>query len=94
MARFLSPIRESGLLVEALRSKEKPVTWAHYDEQTRVARYVVSDGTTVMCIALTDITLYQADQVEVACEDIAEWGTQSFRRAVEQALGAPMRDLQ
>jgi len=90
MAKFLVAIPNSEGL-EALLQGGEPVYTRAYHDETSSARFVVSDGTTAMCFTVTNITIDQAEMIATACEQISEWGSETFQSAVELALGVDFR---
>jgi hypothetical protein len=86
MAQFLSPIPDSDQLAKLLE-KGKPLSTRAYDDETQTARFVESDGNTVMCFAVTDITIDQAEMIEIECEDMDAIDETAFHEAVARALG-------
>jgi hypothetical protein len=85
MAKFLSPIPRSEQLAEVLQAR-KPVSTRAYEDETRTARFVESDGNIVMCFTVTDITIDQAEMIAVECEGIRELNESAFHKAIERAL--------
>ena len=56
MAQFLAPIPNGDRLARVLEGG-KPVSTRAYEDDTRTARFVESDGSVVMCFAVADITM-------------------------------------
>ena len=67
MAAFLASIPDSTELAELLGLKG-PLNTRAYDDENQTARFVISDGTTVTCFTVTDITIDQAEMITVECE--------------------------
>ena len=88
----LEPINEADELRVDLNCGESGSAEI-YDAETQIFRYFVSDGKSVACYSVTDITLLQAATIAAACEGISEWNIKSFAAAVEAALG-PVHFLQ
>jgi hypothetical protein len=86
MNALLGPIKEAEELRAGLEDGE-PGSAELYDAETQVFRYIVSDGKTVACYTVTELTLVQAATIAAACEGISEWNFKSFAAAVEVALG-------
>jgi hypothetical protein len=86
MERFLLPIPNSEQLAKVLEGR-KPVSTRAYEDETQTARFVVSDGNTVKCFTVANVTIDQAEMIAAACEDMHAGGEKAFREAVEQALG-------
>jgi len=87
MAQFLAPIPNSGQLAEVLATSGAVSTRA-YDDESRTARFVSSDGAVAMCFTVTDITIDQAEMIATECDALLEWSNDAFRKAVARALGA------
>jgi hypothetical protein len=85
MATFLSPIPNGGELGKVLAGGE-PVSTRAYDDETWTARFVESDGEMVMCFAVTDITIDQAEMITTEWEGICTLNEADFQKAVERAL--------
>ena len=86
MAQFLSPIPDADQLAKLLAKGESLSTRA-YEDETQTARFVESDGTTVICFTVTDITIDQAEMIEIECEGIGTIDETTFHEAVARALG-------
>jgi hypothetical protein len=86
MAQFLSPIPDSDQLAKLL-SKGEALSTRAYDDETQTARFVESDGNIVMCFTVTDITIDQAEMIEIECEDMGAIEETTFHEAVSRALG-------
>jgi hypothetical protein len=81
MAKFLSPIPNG----------ENPVSTRAYQDETRTARFVESDGDVVMCFAIDDLTIDQAEMIEIEWEGICALDESLFQKAVQQALDGSFR---
>ncbi|MGA2777702.1 MAG: hypothetical protein ABSF94_09095 [Steroidobacteraceae bacterium] len=90
MARFLAPIPNADRLAAVLADR-KPVSTRAYEDETQTARFVESDGKTVMCFTISDITIDQAEIIEAAWEGVCALDESAFRNTAEQALGEPLR---
>jgi hypothetical protein len=86
MAQFLSPIPDSDPLATLL-SKGEPLSTRAYDDEAQIARFVESDGNVVMCYTVTDITIDQAEMIEIECEHMGAIDETTFHVAVSRALG-------
>jgi hypothetical protein len=86
MAQFLSPIRDADQLAKLL-AKGEPLSTRAYDDETQTARFVESDGSSVMCFAVTGITIDQAEMIEIEFEGIVAIDETKFHEAVARALG-------
>jgi len=87
MAQFLSSIPNSDQLAEVLATSGAVSTRA-YDDESRTARFVSSDGAVAMCFTVTDITIDQAEMIATECDALLNWSDDAFRKAVARALGA------
>ena len=85
MATFLSPIPNGEQLATVLNDR-KPVSTRAYEDETRTARFVESDGNIVMCFTVSDITIDQAEMIEAAWEEICALDETAFRETVERVL--------
>jgi len=86
MAEFLSAIPNSEDLAKVLHLGE-PVASRAYDDDTWTARFVASDGRSVKCFAVTDITIDQAEMIAAASVLNPTLDETEFREAVAQSLG-------
>lgn len=86
MAQFLSPIPDSDQLARLL-AKGEPLSTRAYDDETQIARFVESDGIVVRCFTVTDITIDQAEMIEIECERMGAIDETRFHEAVSRALG-------
>ena|ERR1700678_1287768 len=86
MAIFLAPIPNSEQLAAVL-ANNAPVSTRAYDDETMTARFVESDGTIAKCFTVADITIDQAEMIEIECEAAGLWEDAAFEDAVARALG-------
>ena len=93
MAKFLSPIPSGDQLAKVLQ-RRKPVSTRAYEDETRTARFVESDGNVVMCFTVADITIDQAEMIEAEWEGICALDETVFQNAVEQVLLDPFHRAQ
>jgi hypothetical protein len=93
MAALLAPISNSDVLSHRL-AERRPGRMQAYDRETRIARYVVTDGSIAACYTVTDLTLEQAATIAAECESISAWELVTFQAAVERALGASFGRVQ
>jgi len=59
----------------------------NYDQETRIARYVVVDGAVVLCFTETQVSREEAARIAVECNQITEWDSGAFRAAASRVLG-------
>ena len=85
MAQFLSPIPNGQELAKVLKGGN-PVSTRAYEDETRTARFVESDGNAVFCFTVSDITIDQAEMIEAAWAAIGAFDESAFRRTVERVL--------
>jgi hypothetical protein len=86
MAQFLSPIPDADQLAKLL-AKGVPVSTRAYDDENQIARYVESDGEAVLCFMVHDVTIDEAEMIEIEFEDTGAGDEVAFRKAVVRALG-------
>ena len=87
LADFLETVPNSGGLAELLTSGQPQNTRA-YDDDSQIARFVISDGSVATCFTVLDITIDQAELITLACEETDEWDEGSLQRAIDRVLGA------
>ncbi len=90
MAKFLSAIPDGGQLAKIL-GVGKPVSSRAYDDEAWTARFVSSDGVTVKCFTVINVTIDQAEMIAAVCPDFSAWQEPEFREMVEEVL-APTPD--
>jgi hypothetical protein len=86
MAIFLAPIPDADQLAKLL-AKAEPVSTRAYDDENHAARYVESDGKAVKCFMVIDVTIDQAEMIEIEFENIGARDETAFQEAVARALG-------
>ena len=92
MASFLASIPDSAVLAGLLRS-EQPLNTRAYDDENRIARFVVSDGAIATCCAVHDITIDEAELITIECEQSDAWSVPAFKDAAVRALGPERRPI-
>jgi hypothetical protein len=90
---LLLPIRDNGNLVRMLSERQSGISYA-YEEESRMGRFVASNGVTVMSFSITDITRGQAASIAEECEQIAVWDMLEIRKATDRALSASLEGAQ
>ena len=85
MALFLAPIPDAGSL-EALLMERKVVSTRTYDDDAMIARFVRSDGTTVACYTVEQVTIDEGEMIAAQCELLDVWNVENFSHAVHVAL--------
>ena len=92
MDALIAPLPNGEQLRQKLRQSlltRTPMRTKAYHEETRTARYVVSDGEHVVCFTVTDVTLEQATAIAAECSAMTVWDLPEFHAAAARALGAP-----
>jgi hypothetical protein len=84
---LLLPIREHGDLTRMFSERRSGFSYA-YEEDSRVGRFVASNGVTVMSFSVTGVTCQEAASIAGECERIAVWDMYEIRKATDRALGA------
>jgi hypothetical protein len=87
MSELLAPMRDKA----ALKRKLRPGFCGHqytYDLNTRIARYLLTNGEVVACYSVTEVSLEEAKAIAIECEELGEWSLRTFQAAVVRALGA------
>jgi hypothetical protein len=85
MSLFLASIPNAGDL-EALLMEREAVSTRNYDDDAMVARFVRSNGTTVACYAVEEVTIDEGEMIAAQCELLDVWNLENFSRAVHVAL--------
>ena len=87
MRGFLAPIPNADSL-EALLRERKVVSTRTYDDEAMLARFVRSNGITVACYTVEDVTIDESEMIAAQCELLDDWNAENFSRAVHAALDA------
>ena len=87
MAKFLSPIPNSDQLAKVI-GVGKPVASRAYEDDAWTARFVSSDGVSVKCFTVTNITIDQAELIAAVSDDFSAWQEPEFRDMVKEVLAA------
>jgi hypothetical protein len=85
MALFLERIPNSGDL-DALLMERRVVSTRNYDDDAMIARFVRSNGTTVACYTVEDVTIDEGEMIAAQCELLDVWSLENFSAAVHVAL--------
>ena len=86
MTKFLAAIPDSEELAKILDAG-KPLSTRAYEDETWTARFVESDGKTVMCFKIGPVTIDQAEMIELQWERNVALSETAFKKTIEQALG-------
>ena len=84
--KLLESISNADELRETLQSG-RPMRARNWDRETRTARFIVSDGVTVGCYTVTEITAKQAARIASEVESIPTLASDKFCSIVQRALG-------
>jgi hypothetical protein len=83
---LLLPIQEYGNLAKMLSERQSGFSYA-YDEESRIGRFIASNGVTVMSFSVTGLTRQEAESIAQECERLAVWDMYEIRKAADRALG-------
>lgn len=84
---LLLPTQNNANLAKLLSERQSGFAYA-YEEESRVGRFIASNGTTVMIFSIACITSQEAASIAEECERIAVWDMYEIRKAADRALGA------
>jgi hypothetical protein len=84
----LFPNQDNCNLAKMLSERQSGFSYA-YEEETRVGRFIASDGATVMGFKVIGVSREEAASIAKECQRIAIWDMYEFRKAADRALGAP-----
>jgi hypothetical protein len=90
---LLSPIRDNDNLSRMLSERQSGFSYA-YQEESRVGRFIASNGVTAMSFSVTGVTRQQAASIAEECERVAVWDMYEIRKAADRALGASQERAQ
>jgi len=85
LARFLAAIPNGDRLGKVL-DERAPVSTRAYEDETQTARFVESDGRSVMCFAVPGITIDEAEMITLEWEGRCVLDAAAFSAAVHRAL--------
>jgi hypothetical protein len=85
MAVFLASIPDADDLA-ALLTGRKVVSTRTFDDDAMIARFVRSNGATVVCYTVETVTIDEAEMIAAQCELLDDWNVENFSRAVHVAL--------
>ncbi len=89
MRLLLEPIKDAKNVRVVLRMVHTSILCPLYDEEMRVARYIVLDinNHIVGCHSVTDISRQQAKKITAGCVSLSRWSPAAFDAVVERVLG-------
>ncbi len=87
------PVQNNGGLAKMLSERQSGFSYA-YEEESRIGRFIASNGTTVMSFSVAGITSQEAASIAGECERIAVWDMYEIRKAADRALGASIEGAQ
>jgi hypothetical protein len=90
---LLLPIQDKGNLAKMLSERQSGFSYA-YEEESRIGRFIASNGVTVMSFSITGVTRQETASIAEACEGIAVWDMYEIRKAADRALGASSERVQ
>jgi len=82
------PIQEYGNLAKMLSERQSGFSYA-YEEESRVGRFIASNGITAISFSVTGVTRQEAESIAQECERIAVWDMYEIRKAADRVLTAP-----
>jgi hypothetical protein len=90
MRSLLQPIKDAQNVRTVLRMVRTSILCPLYDEEMRVARYIVLDinNYIVGCHSITDISRQQAKKITAGCVSVSRWSPAAFDAVVENVLGS------
>jgi len=84
---LLLPIQGYGNLTKMFSERRSGFSYA-YEEESRVGRFIASNGITAISFSVTSVTRQEAQSIAQECERIAVWDMYEIRKATDRALGA------
>ena len=85
MAIFLASIPDADDLATLLMER-RVVSTRTFDDDAMIARFVRSNGTTVVCYTVEAVTIDEAEMITAQCALLDDWNVETFSRAVHIAL--------
>src|SRR5450631_321358 len=90
---LLLPIHEYGNLKKMLSERRSGLCYA-YEEESRIGRFIASNGVIVLSFSVAAITRQEAASIAQECERIAVWDMYEIRKAADRALGTSLEPAQ
>jgi hypothetical protein len=89
MRSLLLPIKDAKKVRTVLRMVRTSILCPFYDEEMRVARFIVLDidSHIVGCHSVTDISRQQAKKITAGCVSVSRWSPAAFDTVVARVLG-------
>ena len=96
MRSLLRPIKNAQNVRRVLRMVRTSILCPLYDEERRVARYIVLDinNHVVGCHCVTDISPRQAKKITAGCVRVSHWSPAVFVAVVDRVLGGTTLHIQ
>ncbi len=85
---LILPIQEYRNLAKMLSERQSGFSHA-YEEESRVGRFIASNGITAISFSVTSVTRQEAESIAQECERIAVWDMYEIRKAADRVLTAP-----
>jgi hypothetical protein len=85
---LLLPLQDNGNLAKMLSERQSGFSYV-YEEDSRVGRFIASDGATVLGFKVIGVSRQEAAMIAAECKLIEIWDMYEFRKAADRALGAP-----
>ncbi len=90
---LLLPIQDHRNLAQMLSGRQSGFSYA-YEEESRIGRFIASNGVTAISFSVTAVTRQEAASIAEECERIAVWDMYEIRKAADRALGASFERVQ
>lgn len=89
MRSLLEPIKDAKSVRTVLRMVHTSILCPFYDEEMRIARYIVLDINShiVGCHFVTEVSRQQAKKITAGCVSVSRWSPAAFDAVVERVLG-------
>jgi hypothetical protein len=84
---LLLSAQDSGNLAKMLSERQAGFSYV-YEEESRIGRFIASDGVTVMGFKVVGVSRQEAASIASECKHIEIWDMYEFRKAADRALGA------
>jgi len=93
---LLRPIKNAEDVRTVLRRVRTSILCPLYDDEMRVARYIVLDIDSHMvgCHSVTDISPQEADRITAGCVGVSNWSPSAFDAVVDRVLGGTTQHVQ
>jgi hypothetical protein len=82
---LLFPVQDTANLAKMISGRQPGFSYV-YEEESRVGRFIASDGATMLGFNVVGVTRQEVVSIAKECKRIALWDINEFRKAADRAL--------